>query len=98
MMRELGVSYAEMERNGVLLPVTRLAVEYRAAAYYEETVRIETRVESARSRSVRFAYESFGPGGRLLARAHTDLACIDSEGRTRRIPREVREALRAATP
>jgi len=52
MMRERGVSYSEMERNGVLLPVTRLEVEYRAAAHYEEMVRIETRVEAARSRSV----------------------------------------------
>ncbi|MEJ2370015.1 MAG: acyl-CoA thioesterase, partial [Gemmatimonadales bacterium] len=71
MMRERGASYAEMERSGVLLPVTRLEVEYRAAAYYEETVRIETRVEAARSRSVTFAYEIIGPGERLLARART---------------------------
>ena len=98
MMRERGVSYAELERNGVLLPVTRLEVEYRAAAHYEETVRIETRVEAARSRSVRFAYEIIGPGERLLARARTDLACIDGEDRPRRIPHEVREALQAAAP
>ena len=93
MMRERGVSYAEMERNGVLLPVTRLEVEYRAAAYYEETVRIETKVHEVRSRSVAFAYRIIGPDERLLARARTDLACIDSEGRTRRIPQQVREAL-----
>jgi acyl-CoA thioester hydrolase len=98
MMRERGVSYAEMERNGVLLPVTRLEVEYRAAAHYEETVRIETTVEAARSRSVRFAYEIIGPGERLLARARTDLACIDGEGRPRKIPDEVRRALQAAAP
>lgn len=98
MMRERGVSYAEMERNGVLLPVTRLEVEYRAAAYYEETVRIETRVHEVRSRSVAFTYEVIGPGDRLLARARTDLACIDGGGRTRTIPQEVRDALRGAAP
>lgn len=98
MMRELGISYAEMERSGVLLPVTRLEVEYRAAAYYEETVRIETRVGAARSRSVRFSYEIIGPAERLLARASTELACIDGEGRTRRIPQKVREALKAVAP
>ena len=96
MMRERGVSYAEMERNGVLLPVTRLEVDYRAAAYYEETVRIETSVQAVRSRLVTFAYEVYGPGERLLARARTDLACIDREGRTRRIPEEVRQALQGA--
>lgn len=96
MMRAHGVSYAEMERSGILLPVVRVEVEYRAAAYYEETVRIDTRVAAVRSRSVSFVYEIYGPGARLLARARTDLTCADREGRTRRIPAEVREALLAA--
>lgn len=96
MMRSHGISYAELERSGILLPVTRLEIEYRAAAYYEETVRIETRVAAVRSRSVSFGYEIYGPSARLLARARTDLACIDREGRTRRLPDEVRDALQAA--
>ena len=97
MMRERGVSYAELERNGVLLPVTRLDVEYRHAAYYEETVRIETRVSEVRSRSVTFAYQVYGPGDRLLARARTELTCTDRDGRVRRLPAEVRSALQAAS-
>ncbi len=97
MMRERGVSYAELERSGVLLPVTRLDVDYRNAAYYEETVRIMTRVAEVRSRSVTFAYEVFGPGERLLARARTTLTCTDGEGRVRRLPARVRSALQAAS-
>jgi acyl-CoA thioester hydrolase len=96
MMRERGVSYAELERNGVLLPVTRLDVDYRNAAYYEETVRIETSVAEVRSRSVTFSYEVYGPGDRLLARARTALTCTDGEGQVRRLPVEVRSALQAA--
>ena len=96
LMREHGVSYAEMERSGVLLPVTGLEIEYRAAAYYEERVQIRTKVLAVRSRSVTFGYEVRGPGDRLLARARTDLACIDREGRTRRLPDDVRAALAAA--
>ena len=97
MMRDHGVSYAELERRGVLLPVTRLDVEYRNAAYYEQMIRIETRVAEVRSRSVAFAYEVFGPGDLLLARAATTLTCTDREGRVRRIPEEVRSVLEAAS-
>ena len=97
MMREHGISYAELERSGVLLPVTRLEIEYRRAAYYEETVRIETRATDVRSRSVAFDYEVYGPDDHLLARAHTVLTCTDRHGGVRRLPADVRAALRAAS-
>ncbi len=97
MMREHGVSYADLEQRGVYLPVTRLDVEYRSPARYEEPVRIDTRIPEVRSRTVRFDYELFGSGDRLLARASTELACIDAEGRMRRLPEDVRAALTAAS-
>jgi acyl-CoA thioester hydrolase len=97
MMRERGVSYADLERRGVYLPVTRLDVRYRSAARYEDPVRIDTRVQQVRSRMIRFDYELFGPGELLLARASTELACIDAEGRMRRLPEDVRAALTAAS-
>ncbi len=97
MMREHGVSYADLEQRGVYLPMTRLDVEYRSPARYEEPVRIDTRIPEVRSRTVRFDYELFGSGDRLLARASTELACIDAEGRMRRLPEDVRAALAAAS-
>jgi acyl-CoA thioester hydrolase len=97
LMRENGASYAELEKNGVILPVTRIDVEYRVPLFYDEAVRVDTRVQSVRSRSVTFEYEVFRSEDEMLAaRATTMLVCMDEAGKTRRIPDDVAEALRAA--
>lgn len=93
-MRERGVSYARMEETGVLLPVSRVRVEYRRGVGYDERVRIETRVEAVRSRAVVFGYRICRPeDGTMLARATTELVCTDGHGKPRRLPEEVRAAL-----
>ena len=93
-LRERGASYAEMEERGVLLPVSRVEVDYRRPARYDETVRVETWLEGVRSRSVTFRYAlSRRSDGTLLAEAETDLVCVDEEERIRRIPDDLRTLL-----
>jgi YbgC/YbaW family acyl-CoA thioester hydrolase len=55
-IRQLGVSYAEMEAAGVKLAVADAHLRYRAAARYDDEITITTRLTSARSRMVAFAY------------------------------------------
>lgn len=94
LMRERGVSYAELETRGTLLPVTRAEIEYRRAVGFDERVRVETEVEAVRSRGVRFRYGVYrADDGTLLARARTELVCTDAAGRPRRLPDDVRRAL-----
>lgn len=94
LMREHGVSYAALEREGVLLPVARVELEYRAAVFYDEIVRIHTRVERVRSRSVVFAYRLTRDDDRTeVARARITLASAGRDGRPRRLPDAVRAAL-----
>lgn len=97
-LRERGVSYADLEEAGVLLPVSRVEVDYRRPAGYDETVRITTRLSRARSRSVTFRYElDRAADGEALARAETELVCVDRSGRVRRLPEELRARLQAET-
>lgn len=94
LMREHGVSYAELEREGVLLPVARVEIEYRAPVFYDEVVRIHTRVERVRSRSVVFDYRLTRDADEVtVARARITLASADRDGRPRRLPEAVRHAL-----
>lgn len=94
LMRGLGTSYGELEERGVYLPVSELEVSYRRAAEYEDTVRVTTTVTRVRSRSVTFAYDLHRvPGEEVLARARTELVCVDAEGRLRRIPEDVLRGL-----
>lgn len=99
LMRELGLPYAALERDGFLLPVSRAEVAYRRPVGYDEAVRVETRVEAVRSREVWFGYRLTRPeDGALVATARTALVCTDREGRPTRLPAHVRERLQALLP
>jgi acyl-CoA thioester hydrolase len=87
LMRVNGLSYAQLERDGTLLPVARAELSYRKGAGYDERVQIRTRVTEVRSRSVTFGYEAIrADDGVRLASGLTTLVCTDAELRPRRIP------------
>ena len=97
-MRQRGVSYAALERSGVLLPVGRVSLEYRQGVGYDDRVRIETGIDRVRSRSVVFEYRLFkADTDELIATGSTELFCTDSEGRPARLPADVRASLADAT-
>jgi len=94
MMRRSGLSYAAMERRGIYLPVVRLEIDYLGAAAYEELVSVHTQLAEVRSRRVRFDYVVAAESGERIAEASTVLVCVGSDGRPRRLPDDLREALR----
>lgn len=99
LMRERGIPYGELERRGVLLPVTRAELEYRQGASFDELVRVETTIERVRSRGLTFRYLVLRvEDGAVLARARTELVCTDAAGRPRRLPAELRAALGGPGP
>ena len=94
LMRQNGLSYAAMERRGVLLPVVRLEIDYLRAVSYEELLEVHTRLAEVRSRRVRFEYRIVAEDdGRLVAEGVTVLVCMGPDGRPRRLPDDVRRSL-----
>ncbi len=94
LMRHSGISYADMERRGVLLPVVRLEVDYLKGVEYEDVVDIHTTVADVRSRRVQFDYRVVArKGGVVVAEAMSILICMNRDGRPRRLPDDVREIL-----
>lgn len=94
LMRAAGLAYRELEERGVFLVVTETACRHRAAARYDEELRVVTTVDRVGKATVRFRYEVFGPSGTLLADGHTELASVDRAKNPVRLPGEV--ALRLA--
>ncbi len=95
MMRLNGLSYAEMERRGILLPVVRLEIDYLGAAGYEDLLTVRTSLAEVRSRRVRFEYTVLSDDGGPIAEGATVLVCVGPDGRPRRLPDELREGLGA---
>ncbi len=97
LMRQLGATYAELERQGVFLAVSRAEIRFRGSARYDDPVRVHTRLTRLRSRGVRFHYRvERGDGAGVLAEAETDLVCVDAGGSPRKLPGSVEELLRTA--
>ena len=89
LLRTLGVSYADLERQGVLFVVVKVEVRYKAPARYDEELQLTTRVMKQTHVRIDHAYE-LRRGDTLLAEGATTIACVDREGELREIPEIVR--------
>lgn len=90
-IRWLGMSYAEIERAGIRLAVSDLAVRFHAPARYDDVVRVATTLSNVRSRAVTFEYEITNADlGTRFATARTDLVALDETGRPSTFPPELR--------
>lgn len=102
LLREGGVSYADLERAGVFLVVTKLELKYRRPIFYDDLVEIRTRAHAAGRIKIRHTYDivlveragkapEFGsdprvPADGVCAIASTEIACVGSDGRPRPLP------------
>lgn len=85
LLRGDGVSYADLEREGVRLAVVELRVKYRRPARYDDLLRLETRLVEASHVKIRHEYNLWR-GSERLAAASTTLACLTEQGRAVELP------------
>jgi acyl-CoA thioester hydrolase len=98
LIRQLGTSYAELERGGVALAVIDASVRYHAAARYDNLIRVRTVITEVRSRTVSFDYRiEDALTGERLASASTTLASLNGEGKLVALPDEIRKVMEDAT-
>jgi len=88
LLRSLGHSYADLEREGVFFVVVKAAINFRAPARYDDELTLITRV--VKQTHVRFdhAYE-LKRGETLLAEGTTTIACVGRDGQVRQIPESI---------
>ena len=98
-IRDVGISYAELERRGHLLAVADASVRYAASARYDDLVRVVTTLSAVKSRTLTFAYEIHRdePDPAVLATAMTTLISLDQDGVPRRLPAVILDLFREAT-
>lgn len=91
-IRQFGVTYAELERDGLLLAVADAQVRYIGSARYDDVISVTARLERVQSRLLTFAYEIYReePGSKqLLATAVTKLIALDRNATPRQLPQEL---------
>lgn len=96
LMRDLGISYAEMERRGVMMPILEVHSIYKASAHYDEMISVEVSIDSLPAARIVFNYRVFNEAGTLLNTGSTTLGFLHSESRRpTRAPRWFVELLEA---
>ena len=95
-----GHRYADIEKSGLFLMVTRVNVSYREAARYGDTVRVSCWTERVASRALDFGYlierrQTASEPSALLGFGTTHHNWVDREtGRVCRVPVELEAAFR----
>lgn len=87
MLRASHYDYAALEASGVLLVVSRVSCRYHQPARYGDTLQVTVRTTRARGARIDHLYR-LERDGQLIAEGETTLACIDRDGKIRRIPTE----------
>jgi acyl-CoA thioester hydrolase len=81
----LGYDYAQLEKEGILLVVNKIACKYHRPSKFGDILRLQIRTVRARGARIDHEYRVLR-GHDLLAEAESTLACIDREGRPQRLP------------
>ena len=84
-LRSLGLSYAKLETQGILLPVLSLSTEFKHPLYFEDQIKIEICLDHDPASIIDFSYKIFNQDNVLCTTAKTRLAFINAK--TRKIMR-----------
>lgn len=77
-MRNLGVTYREMEERGVMMPVREMHLEYKKAARYDDFLTVKIWVTEMPAAKLSHRYEIYNEQGELLNKGTTTLVFVDS--------------------
>ena len=98
LLRQLGFSYREMEReDGCYIAVVDARCRYKAPARYDDEIVIRTHLKNVRESVVHFGYEAVRVSdGTLLAEGETTHIVTDADMNRKTIPEKYMHAFRDA--
>jgi acyl-CoA thioester hydrolase len=99
LLRPAGISYADMERAGIFLVITRLELNYRRPIFYDDVIEVRTSVVGGSKVKIEHEYEVVvvddggharerpaRPLGEVVTTGATTLVCVGPDGRVRALP------------
>ena len=96
LLKTLGISYNEVERSGIIVPVVEVHCNYLSPAKYDDVVVIETVISEIKEKIIRFEYKIYRKKDmKLLVTGHTINVFVDREKmQSMYIPDELRGKLK----
>lgn len=78
-LREMGMSYKDMEDQGIILPVLEFNIKYLKPAFYDDLLLVKTTIKEMPAARIHFDYETYNEKNVLLNIASTTLVFINKE-------------------
>lgn len=78
-LRQLGMTYKELEEMGVMMPVLENKSKYLSPALYDDNLKIVTTIREKPSVRIRFEYEIFNEAGKMLHQGETLLVFVNKQ-------------------
>lgn len=92
LFRELGMTYKQIEEQGVYLPVAEAHCRYLHPVRYDDRITIATTLDTTVKGAIKFDYRLFQTStNTLAAEGYTKHPCMTPEGRVIRPPRFLRD-------
>jgi len=91
--REKGISYSEMVKQGTQFVVARQEIDYKAPAFYADTLSVVTRLDEASRVKLVFSYEMKNQNNELISLAKTIMVCVNTGFKPQAIPEDIRDKL-----
>lgn len=79
LIEDVGFTYAEMEKQGYLSPVTDISIQYKAAMRYGQKATVRTWVEEHGRLRTTYGYEILHEDGTLAAKATSEHVVVKKE-------------------
>ena len=78
-LRQLGLTYKELEEMGVMMPVLENKSNYHQAALYDDRLKIVTTIKEKPSVRICFTYTIYNEVGKLVHSGETHLAFVNKK-------------------
>lgn len=94
-LRQLGLTYKELEDGGVMMPVLENISKYLSPALYDDELRIITTIKEKPSVRIAFHYAIYNGAGKLIHEGETLLAFVNKNtGKPCRPPEHFQKVLK----
>jgi acyl-CoA thioester hydrolase len=85
-IREMGITYKEMEEMGIVMPIVELHTKFLRPAKYDDLLTIKTQLRELPSdHRIEFHHEVYNEEGKLLTIGRIVLYFLDSKTMARRV-------------
>jgi acyl-CoA thioester hydrolase len=97
MLRSFGISYKEIEKTGLMLVVKTMQVEFHSPAEFDEELELITSLTYSYGARIYHGYRIIRPAeselaksiGPIVVTGSSSIACVDRNGKVRRLPKEL---------